>query len=81
MLREAREAGHLATTAVLIITGQANPDNPDEFPVLRKPLDIDALVRQAQTILGAPGRAAESTTRSERRWSSSSTTRRRGRRR
>lgn len=54
MLREAREAGHLATTAVLMITGQANPDNPDAFPVLRKPIDIDALVRQAQTILGAP---------------------------
>ena len=53
MLREAREAGHLASTAVLIITGQANPENPDEFPVLHKPLDVDALVRQAQTILGA----------------------------
>ena len=39
---------------MLIITGQPNPDNPDEFPVLRKPLDIEALVRQAQTILGAP---------------------------
>ena len=53
MLRDAREAGHLATTAVLMITGQPDPDNPDEFPVLRKPLDIEALVRQAQTILGA----------------------------
>ena len=53
MLREAREAGHLATTAVLMITGQPNPDNPEEYPVLRKPLDIEALVRQAQTILGA----------------------------
>jgi DNA-binding response OmpR family regulator len=53
MLREAREAGHLASTAVLMITGQPNPDNPDEFPVLRKPLDIQALVRQAQTILGS----------------------------
>jgi CheY-like chemotaxis protein len=59
MLREAREAGHLASTAVLVITGQPNPDNPDEFPVLRKPLDIDALVRQAQTILGAPAATAE----------------------
>jgi DNA-binding response OmpR family regulator len=57
MLREAGEAGHLASTAVLIITGQANPDNPDEFPVLRKPLDIDALVRQARTILGATSAA------------------------
>ena len=59
MLREAREAGHLASTAVLMITGQANPDNPDEFPVLRKPLDIDVLVRQAQTILGAPAPSGE----------------------
>lgn len=54
MLRDARDAGHLASTAVLIITGSANPDNPDEFPVLKKPLDIGALVRQAQTILGTP---------------------------
>ena len=59
MLREAREAGHLATTAVLMITGQPDPDNPDEFPVLRKPLDIEALVRQAQTILGAGATATE----------------------
>jgi DNA-binding response OmpR family regulator len=53
MLREAREAGHLAATAVLVITGQPNPENPDAYPVLRKPLDIEVLVRQAQTILGA----------------------------
>jgi DNA-binding response OmpR family regulator len=59
MLREAREAGHLASTSVVIITGQANPDNPDAFPVLRKPLDIDALVRQARTILGAPAAAED----------------------
>lgn len=59
MLREAREAGHLASTAVLMITGQPNPDNPDEFPVLRKPLDINALVRQAQTILGVPAAAED----------------------
>ena len=59
MLREAREAGHLAATAVLVVTGQANPDNPDEFPVLRKPLDIEALVRQAQSILGADAASGE----------------------
>lgn len=52
MLREAREAGSLKTTSVLIITGQANP-NVDEYPVLTKPLDIDALVRQVAAILGA----------------------------
>ena len=59
MLREAREAGHLASTAVFIITGNANPENPDEFPVLSKPLDIEALVRQARTILGAPAPGGE----------------------
>jgi len=59
MLREAREAGHLTTTAVLMITGQANPDNPDAFPVLAKPIDIEALVRQARTILGAPAATGE----------------------
>lgn len=53
MLRQAREAGSLATTSVLIITGQATVDNPDDYPVLRKPLDIDALVRQAASILGS----------------------------
>ena len=59
MLRDAREAGHLASTSVLIITGQANPDNPDAFPVLRKPLDMEALVRQARTILGVPPAAED----------------------
>jgi CheY-like chemotaxis protein len=59
MLREARESGHLASTAVLIVTGQPELADPDEFPVLRKPLDIQALVRQAQTILGAAGVSEE----------------------
>jgi CheY-like chemotaxis protein len=59
MLRDAREAGHLASTAVLIITGQPDLANPDQFPVLRKPLDIEALVRQAKTILGAAGASEE----------------------
>jgi DNA-binding response OmpR family regulator len=54
MLREAREAGSLATTAVMIITGQANVENPDDYPVLRKPLDIAALVKQARAILEGP---------------------------
>jgi DNA-binding response OmpR family regulator len=52
MLREARAAGRLDSTAVLIVTGQANPDNPDGFPVLPKPVDLDLLVRQARSILG-----------------------------
>src|SRR5687768_3449930 len=57
MLRDAREAGSLAQTSVLIITGQATVDNPDDYPVLRKPLDIGALVRQVTSILegSAPG--------------------------
>ena len=59
MLREAREAGHLASTAVLIVTGQPELADAAEFPVLRKPLDIEALVRQAQTILGAAGDSKE----------------------
>jgi DNA-binding response OmpR family regulator len=63
MLREAREAGSLAATSVLIITGQATVDNPDDYPVLRKPLDIDALVKQVRAILegsGPDGKADES---------------------
>lgn len=51
MLREAREAGSLAATSVMIITGQATVENPDDYPVLRKPLDIDALVKQTRAIL------------------------------
>jgi DNA-binding response OmpR family regulator len=61
MLREAREAGSLASTSVLIITGQATVENPDDYPVLRKPLDIESLVRQATAILeGAAPEAAGS---------------------
>ena len=56
MLREAREAGSLKATSVLIITGQTNP-NVDEYPVLAKPLDIDALVRQVSAILDSSGAA------------------------
>ena len=52
MLQDARANGWLEKTAVLIITGQANPENPDAFPVLHKPVDIDALIRQATAILG-----------------------------
>lgn len=51
MLRDAREAGFLAATSVLIITGQATVENPDDYPVLRKPLDIAALVKQVRAIL------------------------------
>jgi DNA-binding response OmpR family regulator len=58
MLREARAAGSLDATAVLIITGQATLNNPDDYPVLRKPLDIDALVRQVTAILASTGGAA-----------------------
>ena len=65
MLRQAREAGSLANTSVLIITGQATVENPDDYPVLRKPLDIDALVRQAKTILEGPGATAPSATDSK----------------
>lgn len=66
MLREARAAGSLETTAVLIITGQATVDNPDDYPVLRKPLDIDALVRQVTAILESAGGAAAAPGGSER---------------
>ena len=58
MLKEARAAGRLDSTAVLIVTGQANPDNPDGFPVVHKPVDLDVLVRQVRSILGL---SAEST--------------------
>ena len=39
MLQKARAEGWLEKTAVLIITGQANPDNPEAFPVLHKPVE------------------------------------------
>jgi DNA-binding response OmpR family regulator len=55
MLQDARASGWLESTAVVIITGQAHPENPDAFPVLHKPVDIDALVRQVASILGEAG--------------------------
>ena len=60
MLREAEAKGRLASTAMLIITGQAQPDVPQGAQVLQKPVDLDLLVRQARSILGitadtAPG--------------------------
>lgn len=58
MLREARASGYLESTAVLVMTGQPDPKNPDGFTLLKKPLDIDMLVRQVSTILGT-GDAAE----------------------
>ncbi len=58
MLREAREKGSLARTSVLIITGQSTVRNPDDYPVLRKPLDIPALVRQVSVILEGAGAPA-----------------------
>lgn len=57
MLREARAAGSLARTSVLIITGQATVENTEDYPVLRKPLDIAALVRQVAAILERSGAA------------------------
>jgi len=57
MLHEARTAGRLASTAVIIITGQANPPNPDGFPVVHKPVDLDVLVRQVRSILGLAAEA------------------------
>jgi DNA-binding response OmpR family regulator len=66
MLREARAAGSLEETAVLIITGQSTLHNPDDYPVLRKPLDIDALVRQVSAILASAGGPAPDPDASER---------------
>ena len=59
MLGEARAAGLLGSTAVLIVTGQANPVNPEGFPVLQKPVDLDLLVRQVRSILGIASEAEE----------------------
>jgi len=57
MLGKARAAGRLGSTAVIIVTGQANPDNPDGFPVLPKPVDLDVLVRQVRSIFGLAAEA------------------------
>jgi DNA-binding response OmpR family regulator len=61
MLQEARAAGRLASTAVMIVTGQANPENPDGFPVLQKPVDLDVLVRQVRSIFGLSAEAPAGT--------------------
>ncbi len=59
MLGKARAAGRLASTAAIIITGQANPDNPDGFPVVQKPVDLDVLERQVRSIFGLAAEAPQ----------------------
>lgn len=54
LLREAREAGLLARTAVLVITAHPDPRGLEpETPLMRKPLDIERLMVQVDTILRA----------------------------
>jgi DNA-binding response OmpR family regulator len=60
LLREAREAGLLARTAALVITAHPDPRGLDpRTPLLRKPLDIERLLVQVDTILRAHGPADE----------------------
>lgn len=54
LLREAREAGLLARTAVLVITAHPDPRGLDpQTPLMRKPLDVERLMVQVDMILRA----------------------------
>lgn len=60
LLREAREAGLMARTAALVITAHPDPRGLDpQTPLLRKPLDIERLMVQVDTILRARTPAEE----------------------
>jgi CheY-like chemotaxis protein len=53
LLVEARQSGLLDKTAALMITAHPDPHGLDpETPLLRKPLDVERLLVQVQTIVG-----------------------------
>jgi CheY-like chemotaxis protein len=58
MLQEAAKAGLLASTKVLLVTGEPNPDGVAGIKVLRKPIDTGLLLREVFEIL-APTRIKE----------------------
>lgn len=58
LIREARALGYLARGASLLFTAHPRPSDVDETKVLRKPLDLDDLLREVEDAL-APIRAAE----------------------
>jgi circadian clock protein KaiB len=53
-LREARAAGRLAESAAIVFTGKPDVDDGGDFAIVRKPIDIHDLLRQVDSILGAP---------------------------
>jgi circadian clock protein KaiB len=53
-LREARAAGLLAESAAIVFTGKPDVDDSGDFEIVRKPIDIHDLLRQVDSILGAP---------------------------
>ena len=56
LLAEARQAGLLSRTAALMITAHPDPRGVDpETPLMRKPLDVERLLVQVQTIVGRQG--------------------------
>ena len=54
LLREARDEGLLHGAAELMFTGKPSVESTPEVKVLRKPLDLQDVVRQVNSILGRP---------------------------
>ncbi|HET7746655.1 MAG TPA: response regulator [Vicinamibacteria bacterium] len=56
LLREAKAAGLLGGTAILVVTAHPDPEGVDPKKVMFKPLDLDRLVRQVRRLIPrAPG--------------------------
>ncbi|HUG53921.1 MAG TPA: circadian clock KaiB family protein [Vicinamibacteria bacterium] len=54
LLQDARAAGLLQGTAELLFTGKPSLTTTEELKVLRKPIDLQDLVRQVHAIVGTP---------------------------
>lgn len=54
LLQEARASGLLHGAAELLFTGKPSLEPTEEFKVLRKPIDLQDLVRQVHSIVGPP---------------------------
>ncbi|HVR69638.1 MAG TPA: circadian clock KaiB family protein [Vicinamibacteria bacterium] len=58
MFKEAKQEGLLEDTATLVMSGQPDPLGVESHQLIPKPLDLDRLLRQVQTVVGpAPPRA------------------------
>src|SRR5260221_6900814 len=55
LLRTTRGEGLLADTPAIVFTGQPDVEKSQDFALMRKPLAVSDLLRQAPALVGAPG--------------------------